>query len=329
MSQDFPSVIARLRAAGEPTRLRILALLRRGDLAVNELVQVLGQSQPRLSHQLKVLSSAGLVTRLPEGSWVFYRAAKSGPAAELIDLALQQARVDQGELARDARQLEAIQADRAASAAAYFDQIAESWDTLRALHYPEQAIETALLDLAGPGPFRQVIDIGTGTGRMLALFADRARAAEGIDLSHQMLTVARGNLARTGHIHVQVRQGDACATPFESGCADLVIIHQVLHFIEAPERVLAEADRLLEPGGRLLVVDFAPHQLEFLREDHGHRRLGISQAAMASWAETTSLAPRIEHVFDPPATTPNGLAVQIWAADKPGATQRQREEVAA
>ena len=309
--------VARLRAAGEPTRLRILSLLKQGDLAVGELVQILGQSQPRLSHHLKILAGAGLVTRLPEGSWVFYRAASSGPEGELIDAILARTNPADTEFERDGHQLMAIREARAEAAEAYFDEIAETWDTVRSLHYPEQAIETALLDVIGHGPFRRVIDIGTGTGRMLALFAPLCQKAEGLDLSHQMLTVARDRIAREEIANAQVRQGDACATPFETASADLVILHQVLHFIDAPARVLAEADRVLMPGGKLVIVDFAPHALEFLRTEHGHRRLGIREDALSEWSQATSLRPTSVRRFDPPSSEKDGLSVQIWTAEKP------------
>jgi len=316
MSALLDDIVSRFRAAGEPTRLRILALLRCGDLAVGELVDILGLSQPRLSHQLKVLSNAGLVTRLPEGAWVFYRAKTVGPEAEVIDLALAQAELDSGVFAKDRRQLDAVLKDRAALAADYFDRIAHQWDAERALHYPESAIEAAILDIVGPGPFSQIIDLGTGTGRILSLLAPRAARAEGLDLSHQMLTVARSNLLDAGVSHAQVRHGDACDTPFESGTADLVIIHQVLHFIVRPSLIIEEASRILKPGGRLVIVDFEPHALEFLRSDHGHRRLGIADDALAGWAAGTGLTFQPVRRFEAPDQNA-GLAVKIWMSEKP------------
>jgi len=309
-------LIDQLKAAGEPSRLRILALLREDDLSVGELVQILGQSQPRLSHHLKVLSMAGLVERLPEGAWVFYRVAGDPEVADL--LAPLFARLDRtpGASVRDRQRLAAIREARSEAAAAYFASVAETWDTVRSLHYPNEAIEAAILDLAGPGPFTRVIDLGTGTGRMLALFAPRARQVEGLDFSHHMLNVARANLEAGGMANARVRHGDAAATPFETASADLVILHQVLHYIDNPATVLAEAERLLVPGGRLIVVDFAPHALEFLRAEHGHRRLGIRAEAMQGWAGETGLRLSPPRRFDPPAGMAEGLSVQIWTADK-------------
>ncbi len=316
MKFDPEQTVSALRAAGEPTRLRILALLRQGDLAVGELAQLLGQSQPRLSHHLKALSSAGLVERLPEGSWVFYRLVQRGPARRILDSVFEETDLAVGDFERDNRQLQTVRAARAAEASAYFERIADTWDTVRSLHYPNEAIEKALLDAAGKGPFNSVVDIGTGTGRMLALFAPLSERAEGIDLSHKMLNVARANLENAGVTNARVRQGDAVAIPVESATADLVILHQVLHFIDAPEQVIAEAARILRPGGRLLIVDFAPHDLEFLRTDHAHRHLGMQHSALNIWTDTHGLSLSEPRKFDPPADLKEGLAVQIWTADK-------------
>ena len=310
-------IVTALRAAGEPNRLRILSLLRRGDLAVGELVQVMGQSQPRLSHHLKALTAAGLVERMPEGSWVFYGLPARSDARQLVLSLLDLIDLEEGEFVHDLRQLEQVQAERAAAADRYFGEVAETWDRIRALHYPEQAIETALLDQAGPGPFERVVDIGTGTGRMLALFAGRASRADGIDLSHRMLTVARANLDQAGIENAHVRQGNATALPFDDETADLVLIHQVLHYVDEPQRALAEAARILRPHGQLLIVDFAPHTLEFLRDQHGHRRLGIRQDVIADWAGAVGLELKPPQRFEAPDALAEGLAVEIWSARRP------------
>lgn len=327
MDESVSRIVACLRGAGEPTRIRVLALLRQCDLAVGELVQILGQSQPRLSHHLKTLSSAGLVERLPEGSWVFYRAASQGRMRVFLDNLFDQIDLDADDFARDRAQLELVRETRAANAGHYFSSVADTWDTVRSLHYPEADIERALLSLAGPGPYRRIIDFGTGTGRMLQLFAEKTRRAEGLDMSHQMLTVARANLEEAGITNAQVRQGNVTATPFEDEVADLVIIHQVLHFIDAPEHVLAEAARVLVPGGRLLIADFAPHDLEFLRTEHGHHRLGVRDDNLRNWVNRTGLELSPPQCFDPPDQSAPGLTVHLWAADKP-AQPAQRKEAA-
>ena len=310
-------IVDALRAAGEPTRLRILALLRRGDLAVGELVQILNQSQPRLSHHLKALASAGLVERLPEGAWVFYRAASQGWSQRLLDTIFAELDPASDDFHRDAQELAKVRRHRAESAETYFANVAEEWDSIRALHFQNEAIEQALLKAAGPGPFTRVIDLGTGTGRMLTLFSPLAEEAEGLDLSHQMLTVARANLARDGVVNARVRQGNVSATPFEADTADLVIIHQVLHYIEDPAAVLAEAARLLKPGGQLLIVDFAPHELEFLRSEYGHLRLGIREDDMREWAQKAGLTLHPPRQLSAPDTLEKRLNVNVWSAQLP------------
>ena len=325
MQADPDLLVDALKAAGEPTRLRILALLRRGDLAVGELVDILDQSQPRLSHHLKTLTTAGLVERLPEGSWVFYRAQTQGWAGRLLHALFAELDVASEPFAQDALALQSVRAQRAESAESYFSNIADNWDRLRTLHYPETAIEAAILDIVGTQRRDRLIDLGTGTGRMLALLAPHAQDAEGLDLSHHMLTVARANLNRAGVTNARVRQGDVTATPFDSGSADLVIVHQVLHYLEQPEDLITEAARILKPGGQVLVVDFAPHDLEFLRETQGHRRLGIRETDMATWADAAGLDLQTPLRFDPPASLDQGLSVLIWTATRPA----NQQEVAA
>lgn len=303
-----------LRSIGEPTRLRVLALLAHGELSVGELVDILGMSQPRLSRHMKFLTNSGLVERLPEGAWVFYRLPATGEGRSLIDAILPFFPDHQPELKRDRERLDLIKQNRAIAAEDYFNRQAERWDDVRGQHYPAAQVEAALLDAAGKGSFDFMIDLGTGTGRMLTLFSDRVRRAEGIDLSHKMLTIARSNLEAHGAQNVSVRQGDVTAPPFRDGCADLVIIHQVLHYLDRPERVLSEASRILKPGGRLLVVDYAPHTHEFLRTEHEHRRLGLSDEEIAQWSKSAGLVPLEPVRFSP--VEQNGLAVTLWTADK-------------
>lgn len=321
MKSGLDSIVEALRAAGEPSRLRILALLRRGDLSVGELVEILGQSQPGVSQHLKTLTASGLVQRLPEGSWVFYRATTEPGLRALLDGVFDQLDQDTGDLARDRERLDVVRTARAESADSYFKRVADAWDEIRALHYPNESIEAAILEAAGKGPFERLVDIGTGTGRVLSLLSSRVQRAEGIDQSHEMLTIARANLNRAGVENANVRKGDAAALPLEDGVADLVVIHQVLHYVDNPDRVIAEAARILRPEGRLIVVDFAPHDLEFLRIDHAHRHLGLCPNALEDWTRTSGLSLLNRRQFDPPGDLSDelkdGLSVQILTAEKP------------
>lgn len=309
-----------LRAAGEPTRLRILALLAREELAVLELGRILDQSQPRVSRHLKLLTEAGLVERFPDGAWVFYRLTAAGPQRALVDhvlAAVQGAGLD----ARDDERLRAVRADRDQAAAAYFARSAARWDQIRSLYVAEKAVEAAVLAAAGPARRRRLIDLGTGTGRMLTLLAPLADSAVGIDLSQQMLNLARTHVSAAGLERVELRHGDIFGTRLPDGTADLVVVHQVLHYLGEPAAALAEAARLVAPGGRLLVVDFAPHGLEFLRDEHQHRRLGFSDEEMARWLEGAGLSAE-PPVALAPACEP-GLTVKIWSAERVAQAERK------
>lgn len=305
-------LIATLRAAGEPTRLRILALLGRGELTVSEIVQILGQSQPRVSRHIKLLSEAGLVHRIPEGAWVFYRLSDTQSASRrLVDAVTANLPADDPVLRRDLERLEMVKAHRAEHADRYFEQVAEDWDRIRALHLSEDAVEDAMGDLTGDQTFNYMVDIGTGTGRVLELFAKRIRRGVGVDINRDMLSVARANLNRAGAGHVSIQQADLYALPFEDDSADLVTIHQVLHYLYDPGAALTEAARIMTPGGVLLIVDFAPHQLEFLRTEHQHRRLGFSDEEIGKWSKAAGLVPMKKKSLRPTGSGER-LTVKLW-----------------
>ena len=312
MRLSAQQAVEMLRAAGEPTRLRILAILAREELAVMELSQILDQSQPRVSRHLKLLTEAGLVERFPDGAWMFYRLAAHGPRRLLLDEVLRLVEPADPVIERDAERLQRVRRERSEEASAYFARNAARWDELRSLYVRESEVEAAILDAAGPGPFRRLVDLGTGAGRMLTLLAPRAETAIGLDLSQQMLNIARDHTAEAGLGRCELRHGDIFATRLPDGCADLVVVHQVLHYLSDPAAAVAEAARLVAPGGQLLVADFAPHQLEFLRQAHQHRRLGFSDEEIVRWAEGAGLR------ASPPAALPaaddQGLTVKIWTA---------------
>jgi ArsR family transcriptional regulator len=309
-----------LRAAGEPTRLRILALLAREELAVLELCRVLDQSQPRVSRHLKLLAEAGLVERFPDGAWVFYRLTAGGQAAELVTETLSRIDPDDAVVARDAEQLCRVRAERASEAAEYFARNAARWDEIRSLYVDEADVEQAILAAAGEGPFRRMVDLGTGAGRMLTLLAPRAEQALGLDLSQQMLNIARNHVAEAGLVRCELRHGDIFGTRLPDGSADLVVVHQVLHYLADPAAAVREAARIVSEPGKLIIVDFAPHGLEFLREQHQHRRLGFSDAEMQRWLAEAGFP--FVGAIDLPPHHKEGLTVKIWTAERGRQPQR-------
>jgi ubiquinone/menaquinone biosynthesis C-methylase UbiE len=316
-SSDQPKVgldplVGQLRAAGEETRLRLLALIAEGELNVTDLTDILGQSQPRISRHLKLMAEAGLIERNREGAWAFFRLAERHPAGALARALVERLDPRDGVIAADRARLQAVRAARAEAAKAYFDRHAAEWDRIRSLHASDEAVEAAMLDMIGPGPLRAVLDLGTGTGRILSLLAPRASRLVGVDANHAMLAVARANLERAGLRQAELRQGDIYALPVERNAFDLVIIHQVLHFLEDPARALREAASVLAPGGRLLVVDFAPHGLEFLREAHAHRRLGFERDQMVAWLSEAGLDTARHLQLPAPDGALDQLTVSLW-----------------
>src|SRR3984893_13110059 len=270
---NFNAILAAASAAGEATRLRLLALLAEAELTVSELVTILGQSQPRISRHLKLLVEAGLAERHREGSWVFFRIAQAGPIAAFgRDLITRLSPAD-ASLSADRARLSEVRQARADQAARYFAAQAANWDELRAMHVPEERVETAIRKTIGASPIDALVDLGTGTGRMLELLAPIAARAVGIDQSPQMLALARVRIERAGLRHVQLRQGDIYAVPVEGDFYDLAVMHQVLHYLDDPMRAVREAARILRPGGRLLIVDLPAQDAESFLSAHAQRRL--------------------------------------------------------
>lgn len=307
-------LLSALRAAGEQTRLRLLAVLAQNELTVSELTQVLRQSQPRISRHLKLLCEARLLERFQEGAWVFYRLADRGPASELAQALIQLLPEDDPELARDRRRLEAVRARRAEMAAQYFRENALHWDKIRSLYIEETAVEDAMLKVVGDAPIAEFVDLGTGTGRILQVFGHRIRRGLGIDLSREMLSVARANLESMNLSHCQVRLGDIYNLTLPAGSVDVVTIHHVLHFLDDPGAAIAEAAYALRPGGRLLIVDFAPHELEFLRTEYAHRRLGFSDQEVFAWCKSAGLIDaRVQHLT-PASPSDGSLTVSLWSS---------------
>jgi ubiquinone/menaquinone biosynthesis C-methylase UbiE/DNA-binding transcriptional ArsR family regulator len=326
---SFPNLTAMLKAAGESTRLRILALLAEAELTVSELTEILRQSQPRLSRHLRLLAEAGLVERFREGSWAFFRMGERGSPADIARAMIAKLNADDPVIARDRERLAAVRTARATAAQNYFRKHAAEWDRIRKLHLADAAVEDAIRTALADKPIRSLLDLGTGTGRMLELFAGDIERGLGLDLSLDMLALARTRLDRAGLKNCSVRQGDIYDLALPRDSFDVVIVHQVLHFLDDGPRAIREAVRVLRPGGRLLVIDFAPHDLEFLRDEHAHRRLGFAPEAVTQWLEAAGLDGVRQQTLPP---GPHGkIAVSLWLARDPRvmlAAPKPREAVA-
>ena len=304
-------LLNRLRAAAQPTRLRLLALCAEGDITVSEFTDILGQSQPSVSRHLKLLCDAGLISRFREGARVYYRlvndGVESGYAAQLITNLLPKNDV---QLTGDLERLNKIKSTRAAEANEYFRANAARWDSLRSLYIDEADVEVVLQErFATHVP--DLLDIGTGTGRMLQLFSKRIDRGVGIDNSRDMLAVARANLEQAGIRHCHVQHGDMYQLPIRQPRFDAVIVHQVLHYAQNPAAVISEASRVLKVGGLLHLIDFSPHNLEELRTEHAHHRLGFEDIEIMNWFDQHGL-----EAFSTDRLPGKPLTVSVWTAMK-------------
>lgn len=310
----FEALNTALKAAGEETRLRVLALLAEAELTVSDLTDILRQSQPRISRHLKLLVEAGLVERFREGTWAFFRLAEHGAGADVARALIERLNAADQTIARDRERLTSVRQARAAAAQAYFRAHAAEWDRIRKLHVADEAVEEAIRAALAEKPFRSLLDLGTGTGRMLEMFGPAIERGLGLDLSLDMLLLARDRLERAGLRNCSVRQGDIYDLPLANDSFDVVILHQVLHFLDDGARAIREAARVLRPGGRLLVVDFAPHEQEFLREQFAHRRLGFAPDTVTQWVTASGLEPVMHKSLTPEPGSEGKIAVSLWLA---------------
>jgi len=302
-------VLNAFRAAADPSRLRILCLLESSELTVSELVSILGQSQPRVSRHLKVLDDAGLLLRFREGSWVFHRLNILSPARQLIDMV----KDDDEERQQDLARLAEIETKRVEMAEQYFAKYAPEWDRLRQLDVDEEQVANTVREMVPLNSGQSVLDLGTGTGRMLQVLGPDAGEALGVDSSHEMLAMARSNIKRWGLENCTLRQADIMALPLATATFDVVVLHQVLHFLKRPWAAISEALRVLNTGGRMLIVDLAPHNIEDLRELHAHHRLGFADEEVREWlADQGFSCETIRHLSG--GSSPDGLNVTIWLA---------------
>jgi ubiquinone/menaquinone biosynthesis C-methylase UbiE len=310
----FEALNTALKAAGEETRLRVLALLAEAELTVSDLTDILRQSQPRISRHLKLLVEGGLVERFREGTWAFFRLAEHGAGADVARALIERLEPGDQTVRRDHERLASVRQARAVAAQAYFRAHAAEWDRIRKLHVADEAVEEAIRAALSEKPFRSLLDLGTGTGRMLEMFGPDIERGLGLDLSLDMLLLARDRLERAGLRNCSVRQGDIYDLPLANGSFDVVILHQVLHFLDDGARAIREAARVLRPGGRLLVVDFAPHEQEFLREQFAHRRLGFAPETVTQWITASGLEPVMHKSLAPEPGSESKIAVSLWLA---------------
>lgn len=309
---NLDTLLAGLRAAGEHTRLRILALCARGELSVSELTQILGQSQPRVSRHLKLMVDAGLLERLPEGTQVYFRISDIAEGANIARALVSLIPESDAALNRDFSRLQQVRDERQKKAQDYFRQVADSWDSIRAMHVSQEQLEEALFKVVGSDFDGDLLDIGTGTGRILKIFANRVRRGVGIDLSNDMLSVARSNLEGKEFNHIHVRKGDMYHLPLEDQSFDLAILHMVLHYSDDPAEVIREAGRVLRPNGRLIVVDFAAHSEEYLRNEYQHYRLGFTDDEISNYFEIAGISAE-QNI---PRLVGSPLTVKFWLAEK-------------
>jgi ubiquinone/menaquinone biosynthesis C-methylase UbiE/DNA-binding transcriptional ArsR family regulator len=324
----FEALHGALKASGEATRLRILALLAEAELTVSDLTDILRQSQPRISRHLRLLAEAGLVDRFREGSWAFFKLAERGATAELARELISRLDPADATVARDRQRLAAVRKQRNELAQTYFARQAPEWDRIRKLHVADTAVEEAIVAALADADIRSLLDLGTGTARMLELFGPRIERGLGLDFSLDMLAFARTRLDRADLKHCSVRQGDIYHLALPKDSFDAVVIHQVLHFLDDGGRAIEEAARVLRPGGRLLVVDFAPHDLEFLRDQHAHRRLGFAPETVTQWMTAAGLEVLSHSTLAPDPTSEGKIAVSLWLGRDPRialAAPQQRE----
>lgn len=304
------------RALGDPTRLRVVHLLRAMELAVGEIAQVMGQSQPRVSRHVRILAEAGLVERRKEGNWVFLRLSRAPDIAPFLTLfdRLQPAPGEALWQAADLARLAAVRADRAGAAESYFAEHAEEWDAIRSLHVPEVQVEAAMASLLEGQPLGHLLDVGTGTGRMIELFGAAADHVTALDRSPDMLRLARAKLPQDAGDKYVLLLGDFLDLPLDAASVQTVLLHQVLHYAQAPEAVIAETARVLANDGRLLIVDFAAHEREELRTRDQHARLGFSDDQIAGWCADAGLS--LERTETLPGEE---LTVKLWLGRRTGA----------
>lgn len=281
-------LLAFAKALADPTRLRLMNVLCRHELSVNELVAALGLGQSGASRHLRILAEAGLVDARRDGQWVFYRAAADGPGRELAACLRPFLDADADadpDLAADLRAARQVMAGRSADSARFFNAIAPDWDRMR--HALLGGFDPAPEILARMPECAAAADLGCGAGDLLKALLAKARTVVGVDNSPSMLELARRRLPDAAR--ASLRLGDLMHLPLREAEVQAAVLCLSLHHAPDPAQALAEAGRVLAPGGVLLVLDFTRHGREELREQYGDRWLGFDPEEMRSWMEAAGL----------------------------------------
>lgn len=306
------TVLERLSALGDENRLRILALLGRNEFTVGDLTAVLQLPQSTVSRHLRVLSDDGWLRWRADGTSRHYRMASdldesAGALWSVVDAMVAEAawRGEDEERARSAL------AARKARAQAFFSDAAERWDTLRTELFGARPELLALLGFFDPD--WTVGDLGSGTGAFTEMVAPFVQRVVAVDRSPEMLVAAKDRLAE--HPNTEFHEGELEALPLESGCLDVAVLLLVLHYVVEPQRALEEAQRVLKPGGRLIVVDMREHAREEYRDTMGHLWTGFSEARMREWSEAAGFQ-QYRHVGLAPAADTTGPLLFAGTATK-------------
>ncbi len=307
-------LLTSLRAAAEPTRLRLLALAARGAFCVTEFTEILGQSQPRLSRHLRLLCKSGLLERVREGAnvWFALPPNQDGSLARELVARLPS---DDPVLETDRRQAARVLAERARVASEKFRRDGADWDEMRALDLPAADVEAALTALVPEDPGQRLLDIGTGTGRVLELLSPVISQGLGVDASKGMLALARARLGRAGLSHCSVRLADMYRLPLADAAFDTAVLQMVLHYAEDPAGAMREATRVLRPGGSLIVIDLAAHTRDDVVARLAHRWAGFSDQVMHELFAAAGMT------AGNPVTIPGPLQVRLWPAVRPATVE--------
>jgi ubiquinone/menaquinone biosynthesis C-methylase UbiE len=304
------------KTLADPTRIRILFLLEREELAVQELMEVLGMAQSRVSRHLGILREAGLLQDRRDGTFVLYRFTppQSGhwrEAWELVGRSLGEDATTDRDLAALAGVIEA----RASRSHSFFDSVGPEWDALRKVWSDDLLRARALARLIPPG--LRVADIGTGTGVLALELARAGLRVVAVDHSARMLDAARAKLGRDPGLEIDLRLGDASSLPLADGEVDAAFAHMVLQYLASPVDALREMARVVAPGGSVVVIDFVSHDREWMRQELGVLRLGFSAEEIASSFVSVGLQePRIE-IQAPASRTADLPETFIASAERP------------